>query len=148
MNRLLNSRTLFKGAARSWRRNIEASAASGRFLLGRQVNWEGESRRSESWGLGLRASWTMRLRHDGIIVSVVDESAGIPFRDFMGSSTGFGGLRIRLTEAFQASLILAIRGNKHRVVKSRYMMTDDKFKVGDGADKVAAFLEKRMGERA
>ena len=87
----------------------------------------------------------MRLRHEGIIVSM--ERPRLPSSGFQerGPSipTRLNGFGVMLTDAYMASFIMAVRGNSHRVVKDRFGSLDEKFKKGDGSDKVAVFLGRQ-----
>ena len=67
---LLNSHGLFKDSLRSWRMGVGASTAAMGGPAWMQAFHPNPPSRSMSWWLGMRGSWSMRLRHDGIIVSL------------------------------------------------------------------------------
>ena len=147
MNRLLiaTCHALFNDHLRSWRMGVAASEHDSPrripFVAPRIPFPSGN--RSISWWLGMRGSWSMRLRHPGIIVSMErprPPSSGFHLREF-GTTTLLNGFGVRSTDAYDASFIMAVRGNAHRVVKNRFWAPDGEFDGGDGADKVATFLE-------
>ena len=142
---LMNSHALFNGASRSWRMGIGASSDRITGPTWAPNFFPPHPGRSESWWLGLRASWSMKLRHPGVIVSLErprSPSNGFQLRGF-GIPTRLNGFGVRLADAYSAWFIVAVRGNYHRVVKDRFDSLDDRFKPGDGADKVAVFLGRQ-----